>query len=670
MTALFLADSVQKLKQISTKYSPLLEKLGIFTIKDLLTYFPVYYKDTGNISSLTFLQNYGLEKTDYTIKIKIIDFKSVYLRTRKTLQTAKISDGTGEIKSIWFNQHFLANTIKSGKEFLFFGRIKRKPKSIEFYPNVFEEIIEGREIVHLGRISPEYSLTEGITKKWFRNRVKSLSDNLKNIEIPDELHENNLSVIKLTDSLKEVHFPTVKESFETHTNNLSLSELTNIQLKILKNKEGVNIKAINSKSNFEYEKLLKGFKKDLSFKLTTDQEKIIERLGEKFKKNILINDLIQGDVGSGKTVIAVFASILANENGLQSVVLCPTTILAKQHFLTFKEILKNKKISIELVTSDNKHTTPADILIGTSAVLARKQNLIKKLGLVIVDEQHRFGVAQREELLKPVSDTFFNKEFPHFIDMTATPIPRTVALAFFEDIEVHSIKTKPMDRKVIKTFLVDEKKRENCYSWLKEKITAEKSQIYWICPLIDESEKTDLKAATAVFEKLEKEFKGFKVGLLHGRMKENEKSEILLKFKEGKIDILVSTTVIEVGIDIKNADIMAIENSERFGLAQLHQIRGRVGRGEKQSWCFLFYSEEVSEQSLGRLNFIAQNTNGQEIAEFDLSQRGPGEVYGSRQSGIPNLKIAKLNNLELIKKSKEIAKKLFAKNIKEIKLFS
>jgi len=304
--------------------------------------------------------------------------------------------------------------------------------------------------------------------------------------------------------------------------------------------------------------------------------------------------------------------------------------------------------------------------------LARKANLIKNLGIVIVDEQHRFGVSQREELLSPLEEAIQTQKFyPHFLNMTATPIPRTIAQALFGDVEVETINTKPEGRQAIKTFIVSEPKRSDSYKWIADKIK-EGDQIYWVCPLITESELITAASAEETFAKLQKDkyLKKFKAVLLHGRMKNIEKSQILQDFKDKKYDILVSTSVIEVGIDISNATIMIIENAERFGLAQLHQIRGRVGRGEKESFCFIFYSKDLKESGLSRLKFLSENDNGLKIAEFDMQNRGPGEIYGFKQSGIPKLKIANFADLELIKQSRSIAENLFKNGVKTITLFT
>jgi len=663
-----LYDTVTVLKQISGSYSFLLNKLGIYTIKDLLTYFPVKYIDSTKVKTIQEMLSGNDFDEDFLIKIKIRNFKNTFLKSKKTIQQATLYDESGEIKCIWFNQPFLKDVLKEQKEFLMLGKVIVKPKSFQFSSKLYEPVINDRESVHLGRIAPEYSLTEGISKKWFRNRVKNLIDNLPTIEIKDEFGIEKMSESDINDLLSEVHFPSNSDKLEKAIDILSKYELTNIQLK-LEEKRQKAIKftppELNIQNNTE---LALNFIKKLPFILTEDQLNVIKDLIDRMSKNILLNDLIQGDVGSGKTILAIIASFIVVKNKYQSVILSPTTILAKQHFKTFTTFLKGYNIGIELVTSDNKNTITKDILIGTSAVLARKENLIKKLGLIVVDEQHRFGVVQREELLKPFSNIINKDNYPHFINMSATPIPRTIAQVFFGDVRVNTIRTKPKGRLSIKTFLVNENKRQDSYKWVINQVNSG-DQVYWVCPLVSDSEKVEAQSAETLYKELSITLSGCKVGLIHGQMKEKDKNEAMTRFINHEIDILVSTSVIEVGIDVPNATVIIIENAERFGLAQLHQIRGRVGRGNKQSWCFLFYAKDASNLALERLDFLSKNDNGLKIAEFDLQNRGPGEIYGFKQSGIPNLKIARLNNLEIIKESREISLKLYSKGYRSISIF-
>jgi len=666
-----LEDPVTVLPQIKSQYSKHLERLGIFTVKDLLTYFPVKYIDTSVITSIKdLIYNNDFENT-YQIKVKIVNFRSAYLKSHKTIQTSEVADESGEITLMWFNQDYLKDVLKPDKEFIFSGKIRKdKNGRYQFNPSLYEEIIEGRELVHLARFTPEYALTTGVSKKWFRNRIKYLVDHMDELEIPNEMEEVGFKTEDLKKAIYLLHFPESLDDLEKYYELLSLYELVNIQLKLEQRRaESAKLQAPKIDIDFKVATILDGFRHSLPFELTEDQHKVTQNIQKLMADGNVLNELIQGDVGSGKTIVAIISALITALNNYQSVILAPTTILAKQHHATFSKMLENFNIKAELVTSENKKTESEKILIGTSAVLARKKELITNLGLVIVDEQHKFGVAQREELLEPFEEVFKGKYYPHFINMTATPIPRTIAQAFFGDVSISFIKTKPKGRLPISTHLVPPEKREDSYKWIDEKVEAGE-QVYWICPLISESEKIEAKSAEETYEHLRAIFPHRKIALLHGKMKEAEKAEVMRNFLEHKADILVSTSVIEVGIDVPNATVMVIESAERFGLAQLHQIRGRVGRSDKQSWCFLFYSDNISRSAIERLKYLASSNDGLEIAEYDLKLRGPGEIYGTKQSGIPFLKIAKLDNLELIKKSKQIAEKLYNQGIRKIELFN
>lgn len=662
-----LDSSIIELKYVSSKNLPILQKIGIETIKDLITYFPVGYKDSRSVTSIENLITSENFEDKFLLKVKIKSFKNIFLRTRKTIQEIIGYDNTGEIKIIFFNQPFLSSTFKKDKIFLIEGKLKLSGKKYVFLGADYEEIKDSKENIHLGRITPIYGLTEGLSKKWLRNRIKELIEKISDLHIEDEFGSVRMSETNIDEFLKEIHFPTKFESLEKAITELSLREMANIHLKLFsQKKETFPLKL----KFFDFELVKTQVLKNFPFKLTKDQEKILNSIEQKLKKSKVLNELIQGDVGSGKTIISILISAFIAKNGFQIALLAPTTILAKQHFETFSKYLKNTGITINLVTSNSKKTVISDILIGTSAVIARKENLIKKLGLVIVDEQHRFGVEQREILLKPLTKIFPTNHFTHFINMTATPIPRTIAQIFFDELNIHLIKTKPKNRIPIKTRIVSENKRPDFENWLEKLIKEKKEQVYWICPLIQESEKKEISSAKELFEKLKTRFKNLRVGLIHGQLKEKEKESIMSNFKDKKFDILVSTSMIEVGIDVPNATVIAIENAENFGLAQLHQMRGRVGRSEKQSWCFMFHKNKLTTKAQKRLEFLTNNNDGLKIAEYDLQLRGPGEIYGKKQSGIPELKIAKLDNIEIIKESKKIAEVLIKKGINKISLFS
>lgn len=665
-----LSDKLTSLPFIKGSYASKLESLNLHNIKDLLTYFPKKYIDASKSQQIrevlsTFESN---PEENFQIQAQLAKFKNVFLRSRKTLQTAVLKDETGQINASWFNQPFLEKVLKEGETFMFIGKVKKRGSKVAFYPSLFEPVLESRELVHTGRISPEYPLTAGVTKKWFRNRMKYLIDNLDLVELDSELDEFGITTEILKLSLKQMHFPDSFESVEDSISLLTIVELTQVQLKLEEQREKnkrykayrVDIENIKAK--------LDKFVADLPYELTIDQKNIFQALLDKIERNILVNALIQGDVGSGKTIIAILLSFVFALSKKQSIILAPTTILAKQHFDNFSKLLKNfPEVSIDLAIMSKKDTQKADIIIGTTAVLARKQKLIDTAALVIVDEQHRFGVKQREELLAPFESLKKHKFYPHFVNMSATPIPRTIAQSLFGDIEVFDIKTKPKNRKPISTFLVPSKKREANLEWIKEKIVNEKAQVYWVCPLIEDSEAINASSAEGIFKELQEKLAGIRIALLHGKMKPSQKQDIMAQFANREYDLLVSTSVIEVGVDVTNASIMVIESSERFGLAQLHQIRGRVGRGETQSFCFMYTNDESKKE---RLEFVAKTNDGMRIAEYDLAHRGPGEVYGTAQTGVPNLKIAQLDNADSIRKSRILAQKLYNSGVKEIKLFT
>ncbi|MBE2281405.1 MAG: ATP-dependent DNA helicase RecG [Ignavibacteriaceae bacterium] len=664
-----LESSVTEIRGISEKSLTALSKLEIKTIRDLITYFPVRYTDTSTVTSIKDLILDEGKEDLYLIKAVLTEFNSAFIRGGRSIQRGIIDDGTGSIQVGWFNQNFLKNALKTENEYLFYGKLNKKGNRYMFFPRSFEKVNDNAKNIHLGRIVPEYKLTSGITKKVFRRWMNNAMESLDFIEIEDELGTLNKSDISLKKSLSIIHFPEDYEILDSALINLSMYELVNIHLKLFAKRElskGVKPPQVNP--SFNVGNIFTLLKDLISFELTKDQEEIILNLLNKIKEGELINEIIQGDVGTGKTIVAIAAALAMSVSGYQTVIMAPTTILAKQHYNNFTNILEKLRISVELVSSETKNNLPSQILIGTSAILARKSELISNLGMIIVDEQHKFGVEQREDLLKSFKSMSKNK-YPHFINMTATPIPRSISQIIFGDVELETIKTKPKGRLPIKTLLVPEKKREDSYEWIREALK-KGEQVYWVCPLIVESETLQVKSAKSTYQELSEYFSDFKVGLLHGRLKEKEKLQLMTDFSNNEINLLVSTSVIEVGIDVANANTIVIENAERFGLAQLHQIRGRVGRGDKQSWCLLFYSNNISENSLNRLKFLTSNNNGMDIAEFDLLNRGPGEIYGTTQSGVPDLKIAKLENLEVLNKAKKLAEKLWDNKIKKINLFN
>jgi ATP-dependent DNA helicase RecG len=666
---LSLTDDISTLPQISVNYSKLLNRLGIFTIKDLLTYFPREYKDNTEVSTVEQIKDFDNADKNFQLKVIIRKFKNSRLRKGRSMQTAIVEDESDSIECKWFNQPYLEKTLLIDKEFFLQGKLKLNNGKFEFFPSLYEPIIEGRDSVHLNRITPEYALTEGVSKKWFRNRMKYLIDNISLFEVNDELSENNPGSVSLKILLNQIHFPENTSSFFDALEELSIYELTEVQLNLMKKRESKKVYTAPQIKSFSKDiEIINKFIRNLPFELTKDQSNAVTVLINKLREEQPIDALIQGDVGSGKTIIALIMAFIIALEGYQSIILAPTTILAKQHFDNFKKLLEPYNLKIILASSDNKKKETGDIIIGTTAILARKDIIINKPGIIIVDEQHKFGVTQREELIKEYSD-LFEGFFPHFINMTATPIPRSIVQVFFGDLDVIQIKEKPKNRIPIKTLIVPELKRNECMEWIKSNINAG-GQAYWVCPLVTESTLSDKISVESKYKELKDYYKDLNIDFLHGKMKDKEKQQITADFANNKSDILVSTTVIEVGIDVANATIIAIEDADKFGLAQLHQIRGRVGRGTKESWCILFPSKNITPTGLKRIKFLAEHIDGLEIAEFDLKTRGPGEIYGVIQSGLPNLKIADLSREDLIKKSRNLAEKLYQKGVKSIEIFS
>lgn len=619
---------VSKLWAVGGAYARRLEKLGIFTVRDLLYYVPSRYEDFSTVSKISSVQ----EGEIVTIQAKVLEFKNQFTRSALVIQKAVVCDDSGQIDVVWFNQRFLANAIKPDMQISLSGKIQRSGRKLQLVSPKFE--IVKNENLHTGRLVPVYPETEGVSSKWLRARIYSALKNARIVEYLDNEIRNKYGLMELSQAVVKVHFPDSLEQAEKARKRLAFDELLISQIESKIRREDWQKNLIGNK--FEIDKFqndLNKFFDNLSYDLTNSQKKVIEEIFFDFKKATPMNRLLQGDVGSGKTVVAAASMLIAKLNGFKSVLMAPTEILANQHF----ETLKKMGLNVGLVTASNKIDLNSDVLVGTHALLNDKIN-IENLGLVVIDEQHRFGVDQRTKL----SQKGVN---PHVLTMTATPIPRTVALTLYGDLDVSVISEMPKDRLPVKTWVVPNHKRADSYQWVRK----QKTQTFIICPLIEESENlASVKAATTEFENIKKVFSDFRVGLVHGRIKNKEK--IIKEFKDKKLDILVATPVVEVGIDIPNASIIIIEAAERFGLAQLHQLRGRVGRGNKQSYCLLF-----SEGNASRLYFMEKLNNGLELAEADLKFRGPGQRFGTVQHGKWDLKIADFSDLKLVEQSNELS---------------
>lgn len=645
-------DLQTPVSQVSRSYkmfSGRLEKLGITKVEDFLFHIPFRYDDYSIVSDIQTVQ----EGETVTIKGVVKKIENIYTRRFKTLQKAVITDSTGEIDILWFNQPFLTKVINQNDKISLSGKVE-KDKGKPIIRNPDYEVIFEEKTIHTGRLVPIYPETRGITSKWIRRQIYNILEANSNTEdyLPlDLVKKENLML--LSDALWKVHFPSSLEEAEEAKKRLAFNELFEIQLSALVRKKEWKKEVITKKWKID-DKKIKKLISLIPFKLTNAQTKAVDDILNDFSKESPMNRLLEGDVGSGKTIVATIAMYVAFLNGFQSAFMAPTEILAKQHFKTINDLLSPLGIKIELLTSSvKKIDNNFDVLVGTHSLVHKKAEF-KNLGLVIIDEQQRFGVEQRSIIRKKGKN-------PHLLTMTATPIPRTVALTMYGDLDLSILDEMPHGRKQIKTWLVPHSKREGAYNWIEERVQASE-QVFIVCPFIEESESMQtVKAATKEYEKLKKDiFPKLKLGLMHGKLKAKEKDQILKDFRDKKIDILVSTPVVEVGIDIPNATVMLIEEAERFGLAQLHQLRGRVGRSDMQSYCLLF-TQSKNPLTITRLKSLETVFSGALLSELDLKLRGPGQVFGVVQHGVPKLKVATFSDFDLIEKTKTDAKEYFSK---------
>ncbi|XOU94438.1 MAG: ATP-dependent DNA helicase RecG [Candidatus Kerfeldbacteria bacterium] len=662
-----LETDIANLPKVGEKISKKINKLGIHNIMDLLFYYPSRYDDFSKITDIVKLK---IGETA-TIKgqVSLIANKRAW-RRKMYITECLINDTTESLKIIWFNQPFITKMIKQGDEVFFSGKIESTKYGLQMVNPSYEK--EKKDQTHTARIVPVYPLTEKLTAKQVRYLIKSVLPLAEKIE--EWLPENILKKYKLLpihQAIREVHFPTNIKTLAQARTRLKFNEHILIQLKT----EGIRKKISGQKSpaTIFNEVLTKKFVSSLPFTLTNSQKQSAWEILQELNEKQPMNRLLQGDVGSGKTVVAALAMLNVIDNKYQCALMAPTEILANQHYKTIKSLFNKFDIKIALLTRtkkifsdeeisqkellENIENHKADIIIGTHSLIQQKVNF-NKLGLVVVDEQHRFGVDQRK-LLKQKNQIENKDQMPHLLSMTATPIPRSLALTLYGDLDLSLITEMPKNRKEIITKIVGANNRDNTYNFIAEEIKKER-QVFVICPLIEESDKLGVKAATAEFKKLSEDiFPNLNIGLLHGKLNKDEKQKAMDNFEDNKTNILVATSVVEVGVDIPNATIMMIEGADRFGLAQLHQFRGRVGRYKHQSYCFLF-TDSQSDKTFERLKALIESHNGFEIAEKDLELRGSGEIYGLKQSGFPNLKIASLTDFVIIKQTKEAAKIIFS----------
>ncbi|KPJ55655.1 ATP-dependent DNA helicase RecG [Parcubacteria bacterium DG_74_2] len=717
-----LSTSIKEIPRIGPVYVKKLEKMGIKTVQDILYHFPHRYEDFSNLVPISKVK---LNQT-CCIQGKILEIKNTRTwKKRMFLTQAIVEDKTGAIRAVWFNQPYLTRTLKPGDNVCLAGKVALDNSgaylSNPAYEKTFVRSLAPYNLTHVGRLVPVYPETEKLSSRWLRYILKPLLLEFRN-KIADPLPKEIIkqeNLLPLNNALWQIHFPDSMALAKKAQERFTFEELFLIELAVLKERLKLNQK-IAASIPMDI-KILKRFTKSLPFKLTDDQKKSAWQILKDLEKSMPMNRLLEGDVGSGKTVVAVMAVLNTVKAGCQATIMAPTEILAKQHFKEISSLLHPFKISVALLTGkedklaskklknetieisrkkllENVKNGKIDILIGTHALISpstsrtssffykdleefgfkpkktKKQGVkFKNLGLVIIDEQHRFGIEQRAKLV--AHETKVEAPIPHLLSMTATPIPRTLALTIYGDLDLSLINELPKGRKKIITKIVAPADRQKAYNFIKKEVKKDK-RVFVICPRIEKSETqnnkitgwSEVKAVKQEYEKLSKEiFPKLKVGMLHGKIKSKEKEKIMRDFKIGKIEILVSTSVIEVGIDIPEATVMLIEGADRFGLAQLHQFRGRVGRSKYQSYCFLF-TDSPSKKTRQRLKALVKCESGFDLSEQDLKIRGPGEIYGVRQWGIPDLAMDALKNLPLVEKTRESVKQLLEQD-PELKKF-
>ncbi len=670
---LSLETPIQYLKGVGPKMAKRLAKLNIKTVADLIGHFPFRHQDFSLISPINQVQE-G-ETVTLIGQIKAISNHYTRSSTRKTIQRAILEDETGIIELIWFNQPYLTKTLPIKTTIAASGKIRRRGRRFQLVAPDFEIIDQGKTIsryqigervtTDTGRLTPVYSTVFGITNKYLRRLIARVLPQIKD-QIKEFLPQKILIQEKLIpqkEALAKIHFPENDAALEKAKKRLAFNEMFLLQLHLLMTKrrwqkrQPAPIIKLDSKR-------LQQFIEQLPFSLTQAQTRAIKEILADLEKPQAMNRLLQGDVGSGKTIVAAAAILMTANSGYQSALMVPTEILAQQHYNNLSQLLKPFGIKAALLTRNNKLQMVNDqmtkLIVGTHALI-HKYAQFDRVGLVIIDEQHRFGVSQRAKLVQRAQLADKDRLSPHILTMTATPIPRTIALTIYGDLDISVLDELPPGRKPVKTYLVPPTKRDACYQWIKNQIISHQIQAFIICPFVEPSETFEsVKAATVEYQRLQKEiFPDLRLGLLHGKMKSKEKEEILLKMSRGELDILVATPVVEVGIDIPNASIIIIEAADRFGLAQLHQLRGRVGRSDRQAYCFLF-ADKLGKKARVRLRAMEKINDGMKLAEIDLQIRGPGEVYGTRQHGFPEFQLASLTDFRLIEQARSAAEQLLA----------
>ncbi len=664
---LTLESPATSISGVGAKLAKILQKLEIRGVRDLLFYFPYRYLDFSQFTNIVDAKPGEIVTVRGTIKTIVARFS---FKSRVSLCEAIVSDSTGSMKVMWFNQPYLAKSLTTGDEVYLSGRVEQY-KGIQLTNPIHEKLSE--EMIHTGRLVPVYHITEGIYHRTFRTMIKEVLPLAIDLEdTMPMLLQQEYNLLPLPEAIAQLHFPESTELLERAKFRIIFEEVLTEQLAIQRHKQ--LLAESPAPSIAPDVELTKSFLATLPFELTDSQRKAAWQIMQDMEIKHPMNRLLQGDVGSGKTLVALLAALQAIHAGYQAALIVPTEVLARQHYESISSYLKkfSKNYHVGLLTSffqmrDGKLTTKEllakslttnkiNILVGTHAILQKGVQFFK-LGLVIIDEQHRFGVEQRSFLLKEAKSFQKDTDYvPHLLSMSATPIPRTLALSLYGDLEVSALTEMPKGRQKIITTIIPEIKRGAAYSFIAEQITTGR-QAFIITPRVEETDASEIKSVKKEYERLSKEiFKKFRVGLLYGSMKGKDKEAVMQRFNSGELDILVATSVIEIGIDVPNATVMLIEGAQTFGLAQLHQLRGRVGRGSHQSYCLLF-TDSDAPQTLERLTLFSNSHDGFKLAEYDLKQRGFGSLFGTQQTGF-NFRFSQFLNFKVLQKAKEGAQLL------------
>ncbi|MGN0838361.1 MAG: ATP-dependent DNA helicase RecG [Pyramidobacter sp.] len=642
--ALRLEDSVTAIRGVGEARALLLQRLGITTVEDLIYFFPRRYEDRRQIVEIKDLVPGGPPQA---FRARVVAVEQRTARHNRSLHLIRVclSDGKNVAWALWFNRWNLRNILREGMELALYGSLEPRRTVPELINPEFE-ILDADDPKSVGRIVPVYATTAGLNEKWLRRIIDVVIDSIGPL-IPETLPAEVVAKYHFMEpsaAVREMHRPTDEKTFRAARQRLVFEEFFLLQTGLaLRHRLGTLEKKAVPLTGAPL--LFNKFLDSLTFELTDDQKKVISEISSDMRRSVPMNRLLQGDVGSGKTVVAVAAMLQALDSGVQAALMAPTAVLAQQHVLTLRRWLAPLGIEPALLTGG---LAPAErrrvyeglssgeirVVVGTHALI---QSAVKfrHLGLIVIDEQHRFGVLQRKALNSKAGD-----ESPHTLVMTATPIPRTLALSVYGDLAVSTIRQMPAHRKPIKSVWIGDNRLPGMLKFLDGEIEAGR-QVYWVCPLIEESENFDAAPLQSRYEKLCTAFPNRRVAMLHGRMNDREKTAVMQDFTAGKTDILASTTVIEVGVDVPNASVMVVENAERFGLSQLHQLRGRVGRGPYQSWCIL-YADPKNIEAEHRLDQFCALSDGFAIAEADMAMRGPGEFCGVRQHGLTDFHVADL----------------------------